>query len=43
VPSYPDVYLLLAEIFEQLGKKDEAAKVYDRALAEQGISPEAKA
>ena len=43
VPSYPDAYLLLGEIFEQQGKKDEAAKVYNRALAEQGISPKAKA
>ena len=42
MPAYPDAYLLLADIYEQQGKKDEAVKVYKRALAEQGISPKAK-
>jgi tetratricopeptide (TPR) repeat protein len=43
VPAYPDAYLLLADIYEKQGKKEEVARVLNRALAEQGISPKAKA
>jgi len=42
VPTYPDAYLLLADIFEQQGNKTEAVKVYNRALAVEGLSPKAK-
>jgi len=34
---------LLAEIYEQQGKKDEAAKVYSRAVAAQGMPERARA
>jgi tetratricopeptide (TPR) repeat protein len=42
VPTYPDAYLQLAEIFEKQGKKGEAVKVYKRAMAVEGLSPKAK-
>jgi predicted Zn-dependent protease len=42
VPVYPDAYLLLAEIHEKQGEKDKAAKVYQQALAVEGISPKAR-
>jgi len=42
VPAYPDAYLLLADIHEQQGQKADVVKAYQRALAEQGISPKAK-
>jgi tetratricopeptide (TPR) repeat protein len=42
VPTYVDAYLLLADIFGQQGKMTEAVTTYNRALAEQGISPKAK-
>jgi Tfp pilus assembly protein PilF len=37
VPAYPEAYLLLADIYEQQGKKDEAAKVCNRALEVPGM------
>ena len=43
VPAYPDAYLLLADIYEQQGKKDEAARVCNRALAAPGMSERARA
>jgi tetratricopeptide (TPR) repeat protein len=42
-PAYADAYLLLAEIYEQQGKKEEVAQVYRRALAEPALAPRAKA
>jgi len=42
IPAYPDAYLLLADIYGQQGKKDEVVKVYNRALAEQGLPPKAR-
>lgn len=42
VPTYPDAYLLLGEIYEKQGKKAQAVKVYQQALAVEGISPKAK-
>jgi tetratricopeptide (TPR) repeat protein len=42
VPAYADAYLLLADIHEKQGKKDEAVKVYNLALTEEGISPKVK-
>jgi tetratricopeptide (TPR) repeat protein len=42
VPAYADAYLLLADIYGQQGKKGEAVKVYERALAVEGISAKAK-
>ena len=42
VPAYADAYLLLADVYGQQGKKDEAVKVYNRALAVEGISPKAR-
>jgi tetratricopeptide (TPR) repeat protein len=36
-PAYPDAYLLLADIYQQQGKKDEAAKVCYRALEVPGM------
>jgi tetratricopeptide (TPR) repeat protein len=41
-PAYPDAYLLLAEIYEKQGNKDEVVKVYRQALAVEGMSPKAK-
>jgi tetratricopeptide (TPR) repeat protein len=41
-PTYPDAYLLVAEIYEKQGKKGEVVKVYKRALAVDGLSPKAK-
>ena len=32
-PSYFEAYLLLAGIYEEQGKKEEAEKVYNKALA----------
>ncbi|HEY5974446.1 MAG TPA: tetratricopeptide repeat protein [Geobacteraceae bacterium] len=43
IPTYADAYLLLADVYGQQGKKDEVTMVYNRALAEQGISSKAKA
>ena len=42
VPTYPDAYLQLAEMYEKQGKKDEAASVYQRALAVERMSPKAR-
>jgi len=42
VPTYADAYLLLADIYLQQGKKTDAVRIYNSALAEQGISPKAK-
>jgi tetratricopeptide (TPR) repeat protein len=42
-PDYPDAWLLLADIHEKQGRKDEAATVYQRALNEKGIPLEARA
>ena len=41
-PAYPDAYLLLADIYEKQGRKDETVKVYQQALAVEGLSPKAK-
>ena len=41
-PAYPDAYLLLADIYEQQGRKEEAARVYRRALATQGMPERAR-
>jgi tetratricopeptide (TPR) repeat protein len=41
-PAYPDAYLLLADIHEKRGRKDDAVKVYQQALAVEGITPKAK-
>jgi tetratricopeptide (TPR) repeat protein len=41
-PAYPDAYLLLADIYEQQGKKDDAAKVCTRALEAPGMSERAR-
>jgi tetratricopeptide (TPR) repeat protein len=41
-PAYPDAYLLLADIYEKQGRKDETARVYQQALAVEGLSPKAK-
>jgi tetratricopeptide (TPR) repeat protein len=35
-PSYPDAYLLLAEIYQREGKKEDAEEVYRKALAIEG-------
>jgi len=42
VPTYPDAYLLLADVYAQQGQKEKAVKVYQQALAVEGISPKAK-
>jgi hypothetical protein len=42
VPAYADAYLLLADIHEKQGRKDEVMKVLSRALTEQGISSKTK-
>jgi tetratricopeptide (TPR) repeat protein len=42
INNYPDAYLLLADIYIKQGKKDEAVKVYNRALAEERVSKKAK-
>ena len=42
VPAYADAYLLLADIFAQQGEKEKIVKVYNRALAAEGMSPKAK-
>jgi len=39
-PTYADAYLLLGSIYRKQGKKDEAEKIYGRALENDGI-PEA--
>ena len=41
-PAFPDAYLLLAEMCEQQGKKEQAATVYARAAAEQGMPERAR-
>ena len=41
-PAYPDAYQLLADIYEQQGKKSEAAKVCTRALEAQGLPEQAR-
>ena len=41
-PAYPDAYLLLADIYEQQGRKEEAVKVYNRAVAAPGIPDRAR-
>jgi tetratricopeptide (TPR) repeat protein len=41
-PAYPDAYLLLAKIYEEQGKKEEAIKVYNRAVAAPGIPERAR-
>ena len=43
VPAYPDAYLLLADIYEQKGKKDEVARVCNRAVAAPGMPERARA
>jgi Tfp pilus assembly protein PilF len=42
VPAYPDAYLLLADIYEQRGNKDEAMMTCRRALAVPGMSERAR-
>jgi tetratricopeptide (TPR) repeat protein len=42
VPTYPDAYLLLAEIYEKQANKEQAVKIYQQALAVDGLSPKAK-
>jgi Tfp pilus assembly protein PilF len=42
VPAYPEAYLLLADIYAQQGKKDEAAKVCNRALEVPGMPERAR-
>ena len=42
-PAFPDAYLLLADINEQQGKKEEAVNVYNRALTAPGMPERAKA
>jgi predicted negative regulator of RcsB-dependent stress response len=37
-----NAYLLLADVYEQQGKKAEVVKVYNRALAVEGVAPKAK-
>jgi tetratricopeptide (TPR) repeat protein len=41
-PAYPEAYLLLADIYEQQGKKGEAAKVCNRALEVPGMPERAR-
>jgi Tfp pilus assembly protein PilF len=41
-PTYPDAYLLLADIYEKQRKKAQAVKVYQQALAVEGMSAKAK-
>ncbi len=41
-PAYADAYLPLGVIYEKLGKKTEAAKVYQEGLAAEGIPPQYK-
>ena len=41
-PAFPDAYLLLADIYEQQGKKAAAAKVCTRALEAQGMPERAR-
>ena len=36
-PAYADAYLLLGSVFKSQGRKDEAEKVYMKALANEGI------
>ena len=36
-PAYADSYLLLGEIYERWGKKEEAEKIYKKALDTDGI------
>jgi len=40
--AYPDAYLLLADIYEQQGRKEDAIKVYKRAVAAPGIPEQAR-
>jgi len=42
VPAYPDAYLLLADVYGQQGQKAQVVKVYQQALAVEGIAPKAK-
>ncbi len=42
IPTYPDAYLLLADIYGQQGRKEEAVKVYKRAMAAPGIPERAR-
>jgi Tfp pilus assembly protein PilF len=42
VTTYPDAYLLLAEVYEKQGENAKVADVYQRALALEGLSPKAK-
>ena len=41
-PVYPEAYMLLADIYEQQGKSDEAAKICNRALETPGLSERAR-
>ena len=41
-PAYPDAFLLLAQIYEEQGKKEEAAKVYSQAAAVPGMPERAR-
>jgi Tfp pilus assembly protein PilF len=41
-PAYPDAHLLLADIYEQQGRKDEASRVYRRALSTQRMPERAR-
>jgi Tfp pilus assembly protein PilF len=41
-PVYPDAHLLLADIYEQQGRREEAGRVYRRALATQGMPERAR-
>jgi Tfp pilus assembly protein PilF len=42
MPAYPDAYLLLAEIYVQQGREEEAGRVYRQALATQGMPVRAR-
>jgi tetratricopeptide (TPR) repeat protein len=42
VPTYPDAYLMLAEIYEKQANKEQAVNIYQQALAVDGLSPKAK-
>ena len=41
-PAYADSYLLLGEIYERWGKKEEAEKIYKKALDSDGIPDRTK-
>jgi tetratricopeptide (TPR) repeat protein len=41
-PAYPDAYLLLGGIYDKQGKKEEAEKIYKKALETDGIPDKVK-